>query len=391
MVLAFTIFSPGLFAGQTSTAQTTDYERDPIVIRDFQQGRELRRAGKLAEAAAAYERVLARAPRLAVAHLNLGLVRHDQRDYQASTEAFSRALELDPTLKAARLYMGIDAYLWGRYDLAQRALAEASRENPSDAEPVYWLGLTQAAQGDFRAAADSLEAAAKLRPSDEDALYQLQEVYLQLWKTTYERLVAANPDSIRIHQVMAEGYVQSNRLDDAKAEYEKVLRANPRITGVHEALGDIARNQRRWAEALEEYRAELQASPDSASLHYKIADVLFDSGDFAGAEKAARRSVALQENFAAAHYVLGRLARQEKRNDEAIAAFQKALKLGLKGPLEESAHYQLSRLYATAGNAKEASVHQQQYLRLADARKKHALNVAERERRVEEPETVPPK
>ena len=386
VLLVVANIAPQWMAAQTAASQATDYERDPAVIRDFQQGKELRRAGKLAEAAAAYERVLARAPNLAVAHLNLGLVRHDQLDYKSSTEEFSRALALDPGLKPARLYLGIDAYLWGRYDLARRSLEEASKQNPSDAEPVYWLGLAQAAQGDFRAAADSLESAAELRPRDEDALYQLEEVYLQLWKTTYERMVAANPDSIRIHQVLAEGYVQSNRLDDAKVEYEMVLRANPQITGVHGALGDIARSQRLWTEALDQYRAELQSAPESASLYYKIAEVHFDAGNFAEAGKAAQKAASLREDFAPAHYVLGRLARRDGKKVEAIAAFQKALKLGLKDQLEESAHYQLYRLYAAAGNTKEAELHQKEYFRLAEARKRSALYVADRERKLEETE-----
>jgi len=71
--------------------QAANPENDPQLIRDFEFGRQLRHDGKLAEAAAAYQRVLARAPNLAVAHLNLGLVRHDQHDYAVSTQEFSRA------------------------------------------------------------------------------------------------------------------------------------------------------------------------------------------------------------------------------------------------------------------------------------------------------------
>jgi protein O-GlcNAc transferase len=380
---ALCIFA-GLFPRAYFATQTTNWEHDPEVIRDFQQGRELRHAGKLADAAEAYERVLARAPDLAVAHLNLGLVRHDQRDYKSSTEEFARAISLDPQLKAARLYMGIDAYLWGHYDMACQVLEESAKQNTSDAEAVYWLGLSQAAHGDYRAAATSLETAAKLRPHDEDALYQLQEVYLQLWKGTYERLAETNPSSIRIHQVLAEGYVQSNRLDDARREYEIVLRANPQITGVHEAIGNINRQQHHLPEALKEYRAELQTEGESARIWYKIADVLVDAGDFTEAGKAAQKSVSLQQDFAPAYFVLGRIARQNGKQDAAIAGFQRALQLGLKGPLEESAHYQLFRLYATAGNAKEASIHKQEYLHLADARKQHALSVADREQKPEE-------
>jgi tetratricopeptide (TPR) repeat protein len=329
------------------------------------------------------QRVLQRASGLAVAHLNLGLVRHDQHDYAASTQEFSRAASLDPTLRQARLYLGIDAYLWGRYETASKALQDALKLEPNNAEALYWLGLAQAAKGDLRGAADSLETATKLNPKDHDGLYQLEEVYLQLWRATYERLVAANPESLRIHQVLAEGYVQSNRLEDAKREYALVLKANPTLTGVHEALGDIARQQQQIAAATKEYHAELRLDPSSARVWYKLADVLVDSGNEAEALKAAHSSIALQADFAPAYYVLGRLARQGNRPTEAIADFRKALERGLKGELEESSHYQLYRLLE-AGDPTEAAAHQAAYLRLRQARQQRALNIAERELKVEE-------
>ena len=373
----------GMAAQVNPPAQTGDWEHDPAVIRDFEQGRELRRAGKLEEAATAYERVLKRAPGLAVAHLNLGLVRHDQHEYAASTKEFAAAASLDPSLFPAHLYLGIDAYLWGHYEMAQKALTEAVRLKPDDAESLYWLGLAQAGVGDLRAAAESLEEETKLRPKDDDGLYQLQEVYLQLWKSTYERLVAANPDSVRIHQVLAEGYVQSNHLDDAKREYNLVLKSAPRLTGIHEALGDIARQQQQLAAAISEYRAELQQNPSAPRVWYKLADVLVDTGNISEANQAAHSALKLQADFAPAFYVLGRVARQEKRSPEAIANFQKALMLGVRGELEESAHYQLFRLLLAAGKKDEANLHQREYLRLQQLRQQHALNIAEREHKVE--------
>jgi tetratricopeptide (TPR) repeat protein len=382
--LALAVSLPRARAQRPTPEQIAAWERDPEIVRDFEAGRTLRRAGKLEEAAAAYARVLQKAPGLAVAHLNLGLVRHDQRNYAASTREFSAAAELDPDLRQARLYLGIDAYLWGRYDTARRALAEAANMDADDAEALYWLGLAQAAAGDYRGAAGSLETATRLKPKDEDALYQLQEVYLELWKASYDRLVTANPDSFRIHQVLAEGHLQANRLDDAKREYALVLRASPNIGGVHEALGDIARQQRDLTGALQEYQAELALSPQSARVSYKIGDVLIETRDYAGAAKALRAAVALQENFAPAYVGLGRLARQEGQANEAIADFQKALRLGVKGDLEESAHYQLFRLLLAAGKTTEAESHKKQYLRLADARKQRALMVADRERKIEE-------
>lgn len=382
--IIFFFFALATFPQDSSSGQSANSETDPQVIHDFELGRDLRRAGKLDAAAAAYQRVLQRASGLAVAHLNLGLVRHDQHDYAASTQEFSRAASLDPSLRQAHLYLGIDAYLWGRYETASKALQDALKLEPNNAEALYWLGLAQAAKGDLRGAADSLETATKLNPKDHDGLYQLEEVYLQLWRATYERLVAANPESLRIHQVLAEGYVQSNRLEDAKREYAVVLKANPTLTGVHEALGDIARQQQQLAAATKEYRSELQLDPNSARVWYKLADVLVDSSDYSEASKAARSAVALQADFAPGYYVLGRLARQENHAADALANFQKALKLGLKGELEESSHYQLYRLLQATGHTTEAATHKQEYLHLQEARKQRALNIAERELKVEE-------
>lgn len=382
VIAGFLFFS--CLGGPALAGQADDWARDPQVIHDFEQGRELRRAGKLAEAAAAYQRVLARAPNLGVAHLNLGLVRHDQHNYAESTEEFSRAVALDPSLRQARLYLGIDAYLWGRNEMARQALEEAAKAQPDDPEVLYWLGLAQAGTGDLRSAAESLEAAARLKPKDEDALYQLEEVYLQLWKASYDRMVAADPESFRIHQVLAEGDMQSNRIEDAKREYALVLRANPKITGVHETLGDIARQQGDLNTALKEYQAELQVSPGQAPVWYRIADVKVESGAVDEAAKAAQTSLAIDPNFGPAYYVMGQIAQRQGRSAEALGDFEKALKLGVHGDLEERTHYQLFRLLTAAGKPAEADEHKRAYLRLQQQRQARALDVAERERKVEE-------
>ncbi|MEW5978305.1 MAG: tetratricopeptide repeat protein [Acidobacteriota bacterium] len=369
-----------LAAQPPSPEQIRTWQSHPEVVRNFQRGRELRRAGKLQEAAAAYKEVLRLAPGLAVAHLNLGLVYHDQRDYPASTASFQRAASLDPNLVEAQLYLGIDAYLWRRYDLAAQALREATRLRGDHAEAFYWLGLTEAQTGNLQNAASSLEQAAQLRPKDEDTLFQLQQVYQQLWKSTYDRLVGANPDSFRIHQILAEGYLQADRLEDAKREYQAVLKANPTTKGVHEPLGDIARRQQRPEEALGEYEAELALSPQEPRIWYKLADVLIDQGAYAKAGESLQECLKLDDRFAPAYSAMGRLARQQGDIEQAVAHYQKALELGLDDALQESTHYQLARLFQKTGDSAQAGRHMKEFQRLEKIRKERALSLAERER-----------
>jgi tetratricopeptide (TPR) repeat protein len=385
VLIVAALATPLRCTAQSNSSQLgQDWERDPQVIHDFEQGLALRRAGKLEEAASAYERVLAHAPKLAVAHLNLGLVRHDEHNYADSTAEFERAASLDPSLHQAYLYLGIDAYLWRHDALARKALETAARYPPQAFESNYWLGVVETRQGDFQAAAGSLQTALQLRPKDEDALFQLDEVYLQLWKSTYDRMTAVDPDSFRVHQVLAEGFVQSGDLDKAKREYTLVLQRNPHLTGIHEPLGDIARGQEHLPEALREYRAELKLDPENFRVWSKMADLLAASGDFSGAAQAAHSAIALNPNFGPPYCVLGRVAAQEGKSKEAIADFEKALELGVSDELKENAHYRLFRLLMASGQTAEANAHQAEYLRLQKAHQQRALAIARGEHALEQ-------
>jgi tetratricopeptide (TPR) repeat protein len=95
----------------------------------FGLGRCLRAQGKLPEAAAAFERTVALAPRLAQAWFALGLVRDDLRDPEAAG-AYRAALEADPALHEAALNLGIACQESGDLDGAFDAYGLAYRTRP---------------------------------------------------------------------------------------------------------------------------------------------------------------------------------------------------------------------------------------------------------------------
>jgi len=374
------VAAPAASCQQPDARQISAWEHDPAVIHDFIAARQLRRDGHLREAEAAYKRVLQRAPGLAVAHLNLGLVYHDEHDYAGSTREFSTAARLQPGLDAAQLYRGIDLYLWGHYSDAIEPLQRASARMKSPAEALYWLGLTQVAQGNLRAAAGTLEQAAHLRPGDEDVLYQLEETYMALWRNTYQRMVKADSQSFRIHQVLAEGYLQSNRLPEAQQEYAQVLRAQPDVSGVHMALGDIARAQGQMQTALKEYQAELKTSPNNVEAAYKLADLLLDAGDRTQAAAVLKTALAIDPRYSPALYEEARLSRLQGDTAAAIRQFRQVLAGGLSQDLEEQAHYQLFQLLMASGQSQAAAGELAAFKRLRQLREKLALSAADRER-----------
>jgi tetratricopeptide (TPR) repeat protein len=348
------------------------WENDPEIVQRLRQAEALWRAHRLAEAAAAYKRLLARAPNLAVAHLGLGLVRHDQRDYAGSTAEFARAASLDPTLAQAPLDLGVDAYLWGHDTLARTALEKAARWPAQAFQANYLLSLVEIRQGDLHAATQTMETTLQLRPTSGGPVYQSEVANLKHWR------------AILAGMTTAEHYVKVGRLEDAERECAQLLRQNPNLAGVHTVLGDIALHERQFNAALNDYRAEQKLEPQSPQIWFKIADTLLESRQFSAARQAALASLHLQPDFGPPYFVLGRVAASERRKNEAIIDFKEALRLGLDDDLATTAHYQLFRLLIASGRMREAKAQQAEYLRLQKARAQRDLAIARSERKLEE-------
>lgn len=95
----------------------------------FGLGRALQAQGRNAEAAAIFERVVARAPDFAAAWYALGLMRDEQGDPAAAT-AYRQALKADPSLHEAALNLGIANQEQGDLEGALDAYGHAFRTRP---------------------------------------------------------------------------------------------------------------------------------------------------------------------------------------------------------------------------------------------------------------------
>ena len=73
-----------------------------------QRGVQARQENRLDDAAREFEALIRLAPGLAPAHVNLGLVRHGQSDWEAAVESFQKALAIQADLKEVRGFLGYD-------------------------------------------------------------------------------------------------------------------------------------------------------------------------------------------------------------------------------------------------------------------------------------------
>jgi len=130
----------------------------------------LHRAGRLADAAAAYESVIERDPEQVDAWQLLGLVRHGMGEPEAALQALDRAVELDPSHAPAWANRGLVLRALGREDDAAHSFTRATELRPGFREPLLNLARLHAGRGDLVAARDAAEEASRHHADDPEAL-----------------------------------------------------------------------------------------------------------------------------------------------------------------------------------------------------------------------------
>jgi tetratricopeptide (TPR) repeat protein len=180
------------------------------------QGRELYQAGQFSEAADAFRRATAVAPKSATAHVNLGLALVQLGDRSAAIEAFRAAVAVAPEDVAAHASLGALLADTGSLTEAAEHLRTAFDRSPESAATRTLLVRTLIRLGRTDDAITVLTRAASLDPDDEavivdlailladrmryrEAIARLNEAYQRhadrgATATTLARLLAAAPD-----------------------------------------------------------------------------------------------------------------------------------------------------------------------------------------------------
>jgi tetratricopeptide (TPR) repeat protein len=121
------------------------------------------RSGK--EAERAYQMAIALDPQRADAHLNLGKLCHDGRDFVSAQAHYRAALEIDPQDPAPHFNLGVLMEDLKQPDAAIRCYREAIKRDSSFGDAYYNLGLL------FESLGKKAEAVAHLRSA--------RKIYLQ--------------------------------------------------------------------------------------------------------------------------------------------------------------------------------------------------------------------
>jgi tetratricopeptide (TPR) repeat protein len=284
---------------------------------------------RYADAAAAFQKVIAVQPKHGTAHAMLGLCQFQLGDDQAALGNIEAAKNLgtglDPQLRDVIFYHeGILLQRDGRFVAAQAAFSSLCRGGIRSDDVLRGFGL----------------AALRMR----------------------DRSMPANSHAAAIVSSIgnAECLASQKDFDAAKDEFARALAVDPRFPWAHFALGRLLIDAQDIPAAVAEFKTELEHNPDRVPVLLQIAAAEYKVDSAAGLP-FAREAVKESPQVSFAHFLLGLLLMNTGAPDQAVPELEIA---GRGMPHDAKVFWALSSAYQQAGRPQDAARARAEFARL---------------------------
>ena len=287
----------------------------------------LHRSGRLAEAEAAYRRILEAAPEDHQTLNHLGLLRYQRGDMVQALALLRRAVAAKPRFAAAHLHLGLVLERSADPEEALAAYREVSRLEPRAADAPFNQGLLLLRLHRPQEAEACFRRTLALAPESVEARLHLGHALAgqRCWKPAcdaFERALAARPDWVAALNGKAGALRRMGRHAEALAAYRRALAREPRSAGLHNNLGNVLNDLGRVREAQRRFERAIECDENLPEAHLNLGRLRHAMGDLAGARSACRRALALKADLAGARTALAAALRgyRPRRFDPALAA-----------------------------------------------------------------------
>lgn len=240
---------------------------------------------------------LARSPRSARLHDELGIVLARQQRYSEALQLFERALQLDPTLPHTRRRLGDALTACGRGTEADRQYVRYLEEHP-----------------DRQAIATGAEHLRAGHRSEAVAVF--------------EGVLRRDPDQIDAMRLLALSYMNDPaRADDIEALLRRVTELAPDYVAAWNELGELYIKCRKWLKAADAFRTSAKLAPGNAPAWAGLGDALAQAGCPGPSAEAYQKTIALNPSNANAHMSLAHVQKDLGQQAQSIASYRAAIAL----------------------------------------------------------------
>ena len=317
----------------------------------------LHRAGRWAEAEAAYVAILALQPRHAEALHLLGAAKLQQGAFEDARDLIGRAIDLKPDNAQAHQNLGEALRKLERWEDAEASLRRALALKPDYAKAHSNLGRLLYRLNRWEEAEASLRRAIELQPADVRPRHRLGETLRLLGRLdeaeeSLRRALALQPDNAALHFDLGVTLQESGQAEKALACYARALAIDPRHDGAKNNLVLLLPYLTDPRQAVIRWRSALAENAGKAEVHRNLGIALWQCGETEEARMALREALRLEPRNAAALYGLGLVARTQGDLAEARDWIQQAI---AHDPADVYSHAAAASIDAALAGSKRGS------------------------------------
>jgi tetratricopeptide (TPR) repeat protein len=226
---------------------------------ESQRARQMMAAGRYAEAALLYEKLVQSMPANPGLRLNLAMALHFSGEDERAIPYFESVLKQQPNALPALMLLGASYLRTGKPAKAVPVLETAMTIAPDDVQGRAMLADGLLMLERYSAAIPHLRKLAAADPANPRPWYGLGRSYEAVSQQAFDALEKLGPDSPWWLMLAAEARVKLGRLTAAFTLYRAVLDKQPNFRGAHSGLAEVYRktSHAEWAAAEEEMERKL--------------------------------------------------------------------------------------------------------------------------------------
>ncbi len=287
------------FESAMASLQKVLVEQPDFAYAHFQMGYVYTALKRNAEARAEYERTISLDPKMAEAHLNLGLLLIDERPAEA-VAPLRKAVELLPAQSRPRFLLGVALERTGEKAAAVESFEGALGLDPRDFDTLVHLGN---AYLDLKRAAEAekkYRSALEILPNYAPALFGLAQSLDAQKKPeaaeAYGKYLSMQPADFAVRTRLVHLLLEQEQYDDALAELDRAGAGQAPTVDSLKLRADIQIGQKHLDDAIATLKQAIALAPSNAQLHGGLGRLFLQERDFGSAEKELNVALQLDKN-----------------------------------------------------------------------------------------------
>ena len=266
------------------------------------------RNGRLQRARETCQRILEREQR-PDAILLLGMIAHEQKDFESAGQHYEDFLRLEPDHARARYYHGLVLIQLGRTEPAVERLRESISLDPDNRAAHIQLGDACASLGRREEAISAYGQALEIESEDLATTIKLGNAYLALQRFAdaadlYQHTLAVLPDNAVLHRHLGAAFHRLGQTQKAIDHLVKAIELRPDYAKARIDLALVYRQLERTVEAMRQIQEAIHFMPDDVDAHISLALTMRQEGRMAYAARHLSQFLAIQPRCGAAYYHL---------------------------------------------------------------------------------------